>query len=55
VAFATGLAAIASEIDYDNFNNAVQKAMGSHRARIYHDVWTAAYQIQRRKDLRISS
>jgi hypothetical protein len=48
VAFATGLAKIASEIDYGNFKKAVQKSMGSHRARIYHDVWTTAYQIQQR-------
>ena len=46
-AFAAGLATIASEIDYDNFKNAVQKSMGSQRARIYHEVWTAAYQIQK--------
>jgi hypothetical protein len=23
--------------------------MGSHRAGIYHDIWTAAYEIQRRQ------
>src|ERR1035441_1444680 len=47
-AFAAGLVKIASEIDYDKFKNAVQKSMGSHRAGIYHDVWTAAYRIQLR-------
>lgn len=46
-AFAAGLATIASEIDYDNFKNAVQESMGSQRARVYHEVWTAAYQIQK--------
>jgi hypothetical protein len=45
-AFAAGLATIASEISYDNFKNAVHKTMGSRRSRIYHDVWTAALQIQ---------
>jgi hypothetical protein len=48
-AFANGLAIIASEIHYGNFKNAVQKSMGSHRAGIYHDIWTAAYEIQRRQ------
>jgi len=38
---------IAAEIDYDNFKDAVQESMGSQRARIYHDVWTSAYQIQK--------
>jgi hypothetical protein len=48
-AFAAGLAAIASEISYDNFKNAVQRSMGSDRARIYHDVWAAAHRIQQQK------
>jgi hypothetical protein len=45
-AFATGLAMIAAEINYDNFKEAVHESMGSQRARIYHDVWAAAHQIQ---------
>ena len=46
-AFAAGMATIASGINYDNFKDAVEESMGRHRASIYHDVWTAAYQIQK--------
>jgi hypothetical protein len=37
------LAAILSLVE----ERRVQKSMGSQRARIYHEVWTAAYQIQK--------
>jgi len=43
---ATGLAKIASEIGCSNFKDAVYESRGSERARIYHDVWAAACQIQ---------
>jgi hypothetical protein len=46
-AFAAGLATIAAGIKYPNFKDAVRESMGSQRASIYHDVWTAAYQIQK--------
>jgi len=36
------------EIDYDNFKSAVGKRQGSARARVYHDVWDALYQIQKK-------
>jgi len=47
VALSACLATLASEIDYDNFKDAVHKSMGRLRADIYHDVWAAAYQIQK--------
>ena len=47
MAFLAGLAKIASEFNYDNFKDAVHESMGSQPARICHDVWAAAYKIQK--------
>lgn len=40
------VAAQVEAIDYDNFKSVVGKRQGSARARVYHDVWDALYQIQ---------
>lgn len=38
----------ATEIDYDNFKNAVAARQGSVRARVYGEVWSVLLRLQRR-------
>ncbi|MGA7397434.1 MAG: hypothetical protein WBW62_08315 [Solirubrobacterales bacterium] len=38
---------LAESIDYSNFKDAVKERQGSERARVYMDVWTALYELQR--------
>jgi hypothetical protein len=45
-AVARAFHAMISGIDYDNFKSAVQHRQGGGRAEIYHDVWSALFQIQ---------
>jgi hypothetical protein len=42
------VAAQVEAIDYDNFKSAVGKRQGRHRDHIYHDVWGALHQIQKK-------
>ncbi len=41
-------AALAAEIDYPNFKDAVAERQGHERAELYHDVWAVMYRVQRR-------
>jgi hypothetical protein len=46
-AFAAGLAAVARNLNYDNFKNHVAKTMGYEREDVYHNVWATLLQLQR--------
>ena len=45
--WAEAMRSMAMELDYSNFKSAVAKRMGSERAHIYHDVWSALWKIQK--------
>ena len=45
------LVELSTQIEYDNFKNAVAREQGSERARIYSRVWESVYEIQRREGL----
>jgi len=42
------VAQLASEVDYDNFKNAVAKSQGSTRAALYGEVWSVLRRLQGR-------
>ena len=45
-AVAEAMGRIATDIDYDNFKNAVAQAQGRERAHTYHQVWEVLYRLQ---------
>lgn len=47
-AVAQAMARLVTELDYDNFKNAVAQRQGQARANLYHDVWSVLYELQRK-------
>lgn len=47
-AMAQAMAHLATELDYDNFKNAVAERQGQARADLYHEVWSVLYDLQRK-------
>ena len=45
-AWRAALDVMASEIDYDNFKNAVAERQGHGRARVYGEVWSVLHPLQ---------
>jgi len=45
-AVSAAMAALAADIDYDNFKNEVALRQGYQRASIYNDVWHDLYRLQ---------
>jgi hypothetical protein len=46
-AFAAAVAAMASDIDYDNFKSVVAERQGEDRANVYGNVWAALLTLQK--------
>lgn len=44
--WALAAARLATEVDYDNFKDAVARAQGHKRAHVYHDVWNALLKLE---------
>jgi len=51
-AFAEGMAKVALDIDYDNFKTEVSMRAGYDRAQVYHEVWKAAFGLERMQRMR---
>ncbi len=47
-AVALGMARLVTDLDYDNFKNAVAQRQGQARADLYHEVWSVLYELQRK-------
>jgi len=47
-AVAQAMARLVTDLDYDNFKNAVAQRQGEARAHLYHDVWSVLYDLQRK-------
>jgi len=47
-AVAQGMARLVTDLDYDNFKNAMAQRQGQARADLYHDVWSVLYELQRK-------
>lgn len=43
------MAHMIEHIDYSNFKSEIANLQGHKRAHVYHDVWSALYQLQERK------
>ncbi len=48
--WAQALKALAGDIDYDNFKNAVSDRQSDERVRLYHEVWAILLKIQTHDD-----